>query len=105
MYRCSINPITNPIPVYGIAQSVLATDYGWTTKGSVFESRWGKEFLFLHVVQTGSGAQSASYPMWTGGYFPGVKRPRREANHSSPTSAEVKKTWVYTCTPPYVFMV
>jgi hypothetical protein len=31
---------------------------------------------------------------------PGVKRPRREANHSPPTSAEVKKTLVYTSTPP-----
>jgi hypothetical protein len=28
----------------------------------------------------------------------------READHSLPTSAEVKKTWVYTSTPPYVFM-
>jgi hypothetical protein len=35
---------------------------------------------------------------------PGVKRPGREADHSPPTSAEVKKTWVYTSTPPYVFM-
>jgi hypothetical protein len=28
----------------------------------------------------------------------------READHSTPTSAEVKKTWIYTSTPPYVFM-
>jgi hypothetical protein len=25
----------------------------------------------------------------------------READHSPPTSAEVKKTWIYTFTPPY----
>jgi hypothetical protein len=25
--------------------------------------------------------------------------------HSPPTSAEVKKMWIYTTTPPYVFMV
>jgi hypothetical protein len=36
--------------------------------------------------------------------FPGVKRPRREAERSPPSSAEVKKTWSYTFTPPYVFM-
>jgi hypothetical protein len=36
--------------------------------------------------------------------FPGVKRPRREADHSPPTSAGVKNTWIYTSTPPYVFM-
>jgi hypothetical protein len=29
----------------------------------------------------------------------------READHSPPTAAEVKKTWIYTSTPPYVFMV
>jgi hypothetical protein len=34
----------------------------------------------------------------------GIKRPKREADHSPPTSAEVKKTWVYTSTSLYVFM-
>jgi hypothetical protein len=34
----------------------------------------------------------------------GLKRPGREADHSPPTSGEVKKTWVYTSTPPYAFM-
>jgi hypothetical protein len=28
-------------------------------------------------------------------------RPGREADHSSPTSAEVKKKGIYTSTPPY----
>jgi hypothetical protein len=27
-----------------------------------------------------------------------------ETDHSSPTSAKVKKTWVYASTPPYVFI-
>jgi hypothetical protein len=35
---------------------------------------------------------------------PGVKRQGRKANHSTPTSAEVKKMWIYTSTPPYAFM-
>jgi hypothetical protein len=39
-----------------------------------------------------------------GALFPGIKRPGREADHSPPTSAEVKKMWVYTSTPPYAFM-
>jgi hypothetical protein len=38
------------------------------------------------------------------GSFLGVKRPGREADHSSPTSAEVKKTGVFASTPPHVFM-
>jgi hypothetical protein len=37
-------------------------------------------------------------------WVPEVKRPGREADHSPPTSAEVKRTWIYTSTPPYVFM-
>jgi hypothetical protein len=28
----------------------------------------------------------------------------READHTPPTSAEVKKMWIYTSTPPYAFM-
>jgi hypothetical protein len=38
------------------------------------------------------------------GCFPGIKKPGSEDDHSSPTSAEAKKTWIYTSTPPYVFM-
>jgi hypothetical protein len=34
-----------------------------------------------------------------GALSPGVKRPGHEADHSPPTSAEVKKTWIYTTTP------
>jgi hypothetical protein len=35
-------------------------------------------------------------------WVPGVKLPAREAEHSSPTRAEVRSTWVYTSTlPPY----
>jgi hypothetical protein len=33
----------------------------------------GQEFSFLHVVQTGSGAHPASYPMGTGDSLPGGK--------------------------------
>jgi hypothetical protein len=55
-------------------------------------------------VQTGSGAHPAFYPMGTGALCQGVKRPGREADHSPPTSAEVKKMWIFTSTPPYAFM-
>jgi hypothetical protein len=34
----------------------------------------------------------------------GVKRQGREPDHSPPTSAEVKKKWICTSTPSYVFM-
>jgi len=50
----------------------------------------GLDFSSLPPCQTGSGAHSASYPMVTEGSFPGVKRPDRQADHSPPSSVEVK---------------
>jgi hypothetical protein len=49
------------------------------------------KFSLLYVVQTGSGVHPTSYTMGTGGSFPEVKGPGRVADHSPPTSAEVKK--------------
>jgi hypothetical protein len=34
------------------------------------------------------------------GSFPGVKRPQREVDHSSPSSAVVRNEWSYTSAPP-----
>jgi hypothetical protein len=34
----------------------------------------------------------------------GTLSPKREADHSPPTNAEVKNTKTYTSTPPYVFI-
>jgi hypothetical protein len=36
---------------------------------------------------------------------PGLKGTGRETDHSPPSSAEVKNSWNYTSTPPYVFIV
>jgi hypothetical protein len=78
----------------------IATDYGLDDRGVGVRVSVGLEFFLLHVVQTGSGVHPTSYPMGTG-----VKGRGREADHSPPTSAEVKKTWNYTSsTPPYAFM-
>jgi hypothetical protein len=42
---------------------------------------------------------------WVAEFFPsGVKWQGRDADHPSPTSAEVKKTCMYTSSPQYVFM-
>jgi hypothetical protein len=35
---------------------------------------------------------------------PGVKWMGSEADHSPPTGAEVKKTWIYTSITPYIFI-
>jgi hypothetical protein len=59
---------------------------------------------FLYVVHFGSGVHPASYPMGKGALSPGIKRLWREADHSPPTSAEVKKMWIYTSISLYAFM-
>jgi hypothetical protein len=51
----------------------IKTGYGLDDRGVGFEFRWGQEFSLHHVVQTGNGAHPASYPMATGGSFPGGK--------------------------------
>jgi hypothetical protein len=77
---------------------------GWTTAKLGFDSqRWQKTY-FLNTVQTGSEAHPASYPMGTGGCFPGVKRPKREADHSPSPSAQVDYVQSCTSTSLYVFM-
>jgi hypothetical protein len=74
---------------------------GLDDRGSRVQFSAGAEnFSLHHRVQRGSGAHPASYPMGTGTLSLGVKRPRREADHSPPSSAEVKNEWSYTSTPP-----
>jgi hypothetical protein len=74
----------------GVAESVqcLTTD---CTAG-VRSPTEAEDFPSILCVQTGSGAHPASYTVGTGGSFPGGKaRPGRDADHSPPSSAEVKK--------------
>jgi hypothetical protein len=54
-----------------------------------------RDFSLLQNIQTGSGAQPASYVM-----VPGVKRLGREVNHSPEFSAEVQNEWILL----YAFM-
>jgi len=64
-----------------------------------------------HVMSTFTTSRLALGPtqppiQWvTGALSLGVKRPGRKADHSLPSSTEVKNAWSYTSTPPYVFMV
>jgi hypothetical protein len=72
-----------------VAQAVQCLTMGWTT--GLRSPTGAGNFSSSPCVQTGSGAHPASYPMGTGGPFPGGKvRPGRDADHSLPSSAEVK---------------
>jgi hypothetical protein len=70
----------------------IVSDCGLDDRAVEVRSPTGAEdFSSSPCVQTGSGAQPASYPMGTGVSFPGGKvRPGRDADHSPPSSAEVK---------------
>jgi hypothetical protein len=72
-----------------VAQSVQCLTTFWTI--GVRSPTGAEDVSSSLCVQTGSGAHPASYPMGTGGPFPGGKaRPGRDADHSPPSSAEVK---------------
>jgi hypothetical protein len=49
-----------------------------------------KNFLFSTLSRPTLGVHPTSYPMGTGGSFPGGKAAGADADHSPPTSAEVK---------------
>jgi hypothetical protein len=67
----------------------IVSDYGLNDRGSIPTE--AEEFSSGLCVQTGSGVHPASCSMGTEGPFPGGKaRPRRDADHSPPSSAEVK---------------
>jgi hypothetical protein len=61
----------------------------WMT--GVWSPTEAEDFSSSVCVQTGSGAHPASCPVGTEGSFPGGKvQPGRDADHSPPSSAEVK---------------
>jgi hypothetical protein len=49
-----------------------------------------KRYLVAQFTAIGSGTHPATYLLGTGDFFPVVKRPGREADHSPTSSAEVK---------------
>jgi hypothetical protein len=88
-----------------IAQSVYRWATDWTIGVLRFESRWGLGiFLFTTVSRTALEPTQPPIPWVPGALSLGVKRPGREADHSPPSSAEVKNAWSCTSTPQYVFM-
>jgi hypothetical protein len=63
-----------------------------------------KNFLFSTSSRPALGPTQPPIQWVMGALSPGVKRPGREADHSPPTSSEIKNTWIYTFTLPYIFV-
>jgi hypothetical protein len=73
----------------------------WTIGVLVFDSPRGLGiFLFTAVSRTALGPTQPPIQWVPGVLTLGVKQPRCEAEHSPPSSAEVKNAWSYTSTPP-----
>jgi hypothetical protein len=78
----------------------IVTSYGREDRGDR-SSIPGRVKNFLFSRSSRPALRSTQYPIQ---WVPGVKRPGREVDHSPPTSAEVKKMWIYTSTLTYAFM-
>jgi hypothetical protein len=63
-----------------------------------------KNFLFSTSSRPVLGPTQPLIQWVHGALSPGVKRPGREATHSTLASAELKKTWIYKSNAPYAFM-
>jgi hypothetical protein len=84
--KCSIK-----LPLLSSSGSIVS-DYRLDDQEIEVRSPAGSEdFSSSSCVQTGSGAHPASYPMGTGGPFPGGKAQSvRNTDYSPPSIAEVK---------------
>jgi hypothetical protein len=71
----------------------IATGYGLEDRiiGVRISGGGAGTFSLRHRVQTSSGAHPVSYPVGISALSLGVKRPRREADHSLSPSAEAKE--------------
>jgi hypothetical protein len=88
-----------------MAQSVYRWTTDWTIGVLGFDFRWGLGiFLFITASRTALGPTQPPIQWVPGTLSLGIKRPGREADHSPPSSAEVKNAWSCTSTPQYAFM-
>jgi hypothetical protein len=90
---------------FGFINKLLVTVRSCVSSVAIVTRLWAGRsgagnFSLHHHVQNGSGAQPASYPVGTGGSFPGVKWLGYETDLSPPFSAKVKNACIYTSTPP-----
>jgi hypothetical protein len=83
----------------------IATDYRLNKPRSRSSSPGRiKNFLFPTLSRPALGPAQPPIQWVPGALSLGVKQLGRDADHSPPTSAKIKKTWIYTSTPPHAFM-
>jgi hypothetical protein len=102
-------PVGNPSVMCSFANTLSdkwrMSITNWLKRNRKLQYGVGKNFHFSMSSRQSLGPTQSPIQWVPGALSSGAKRPGREADHSPPTSAEFKKTWVYTSTPLYVFMV
>jgi hypothetical protein len=105
--QCSVHPKpTKTLPVAAVHVEYLVSSGHFRIIGVLgpdFRQGLGI-FLFTTASRTALGSTQPPIQWVTGSLSLEVKRPGSEAEHSPPSSAEVKNEWSYTSTRQYVFM-
>jgi hypothetical protein len=65
----------------------------------------GKLLLYFTMCRLALGPTQSPIQWVPAALSPGVNQPGHKADHSLPSSAEIKNVWTCTSIPPYVFMV
>jgi hypothetical protein len=63
-----------------------------------------RRFWSINLKEINHFGKLVTQLLGIGGSYPGVKRPGLKAEHSPPSSAEVKSAWSYTSTLHYVLV-
>jgi hypothetical protein len=71
----------------------------------VFGSRQRQGVFLVSAPRPSLGPTNSPIQWVPWALSPEIKHLEREADHSRPSTAEVKNAWSYTSIPPYVLMV
>jgi hypothetical protein len=83
---------------------VYCDEQDLASTSKMYQDKYLKNFLFSTASRPALGPTQPPIQWVQGALSSGVKQQGREADHSPPTSAEVKKMWIYTSIPPYAFL-
>jgi hypothetical protein len=102
---CSISLIELKNVYYVRGRVSIVTRLQFGRAGVQFLAGALEGIYFLGTASRPTLGPTQFHNQWVPGNLSlGVKRPMRKADHSPPSSSEVKNVWSYTSIPPYVLM-
>jgi hypothetical protein len=106
-FRAHITGTLPSTPSHSLVPIMISWLYNaWNVTGYMTSSSPGriKNFLFFTRSKSALGSTEPPIEGVSGGSLLEGKAAGREADHTPPAGAEVKKMWIYTSTPQYAFM-